>query len=400
MNILVLYHQVPFPPTDGGSVSIYNDLEALHNTGNTITLICFNTSKNAKTLAQLNNSPAFIQKFNYVYLDNNIQYLELFISFFSGKLYNIARYKNHEMKALIRNTIMSQSFDIVMFEGIFMHSYLPLFNTIKIKKILRPQNVEHVIFEKLYQNTSLFSIKKLVYFFVYKQFKSFENEAITQYNAILPLTKIDADYFKKIAPNSNVYYVTAIRSKNILPENKIKFNRFFHLGSMDWHPNIDGVKWWITDVYPLILKMNLYASYHFAGKNMPKKLLKLNNENLIITGFVADAVAYMQANDVLIVPLKSGSGYRIKILEAFDLGIPVIATSQAIEGIEATPNVHFLLADTAEEFAMAIKKIHDNSNDLGKYLAKNAKKMFDDNHNLDTEMLKMIHFINSIPDAK
>ncbi len=395
MNFLVLYHQVPFPPTDGGSVSIYNDLKALSGAGCKVTLVCFNTSKNHKNEQELRNVPDFIHHFYSVPLDNKIDYIQAIKCFFNDKLYHVERYITDEMQGLIADVTANNSFDCVLFQGVFMYAYASLFKNNSIKKILRPQNVEHVIIKKLAKRSSWFTLRKYYYMIILSKFKKWEDALLLDYNAILPLTTVDKNYFDSVHHGLKTKSITALVSKKMTLSHPPIYFKFFHLASMDWQPNIDAVSWWLQTVFPILNSKNTNIKVHFAGKSMPLYLFNSKYENVTFTSFVEDATLFSLSQHVLIVPLKCGSGYRIKILEAFDLGIPVIATTQAIEGIDAEAGVHFLLADSAPSFCEAMINLNKNPS-LAITLSNNAKKLFNEKYNLNKEIIHLIDFIKSV----
>ena len=132
------------------------------------------------------------------------------------------------------------------------------------------------------------------------------------------------------------------------------------IGSLDWIPNLEGLNWFIEEVWPGIIKKNSKIKLHIAGRNTPESIRALNSDNIIIEGEVDDAKAFINAHPIMIVPLLSGSGMRVKILEGMALSRVVISTSIGMEGIEATDKKEILKADTPQEFIKKIDWIADD----------------------------------------
>ena len=98
------------------------------------------------------------------------------------------------------------------------------------------------------------------------------------------------------------------------------------------------------------------SKLYLAGRGMNRKMKNLDINNVEIVGEVHSAKDFIVEHDIMIVPLLSGSGMRVKLIEGMALGKTIITTSIGAEGIEAEDNQHLIIADTPEEFALAISK--------------------------------------------
>jgi glycosyltransferase involved in cell wall biosynthesis len=123
---------------------------------------------------------------------------------------------------------------------------------------------------------------------------------------------------------------------------------FYHIGSMEWQPNIDGLLWFIEYCWKPFIKNQASCKMILAGRKI-EELAAFKEEGITIAGEVTDAISFMQQAGVMIVPLRAGGGVRIKIIEAMALGKCIISTSIGAEGIPYTANENILIADTAEE---------------------------------------------------
>jgi len=132
------------------------------------------------------------------------------------------------------------------------------------------------------------------------------------------------------------------------------------IGSLDWMPNMEGVSWFLNKVWNVNQDKFSNVEFHIAGRNTPKSFLKKVEKNFIIHGEVPDAKEFILSCQVMIVPLFSGSGMRVKILEAMARGRVVITTSLGLEGINARDKKEVLIANTVNDF---IKKIKMCQND-------------------------------------
>jgi hypothetical protein len=130
-----------------------------------------------------------------------------------------------------------------------------------------------------------------------------------------------------------------------------RLHQLSFLGSLDWQPNLEAVQYLIGNWWPVLHRKNPEMRLNIAGKNFPKTLLEKKIAGVVMHGTVPDAKAFLEAHPVVVVPLRTGSGIRIKILEALGLGLPVISTAKGVEGLGLVPELHYLPAETADEFA-------------------------------------------------
>jgi glycosyltransferase involved in cell wall biosynthesis len=128
-------------------------------------------------------------------------------------------------------------------------------------------------------------------------------------------------------------------------------------GSMDYHANVDAVAWFVREVWPAILVRHPDAEFTIVGRDPPKSIQGLADTRVHITGSVPDVRPYYRNADIAVVPLRIGSGTRLKILEAMAASVPVISTTLGAEGISAETGKHILRADTIFQFVEAVDQL-------------------------------------------
>jgi glycosyltransferase involved in cell wall biosynthesis len=131
------------------------------------------------------------------------------------------------------------------------------------------------------------------------------------------------------------------------------------LGSMDWLPNQDAVMWFVREILPRIQSTLPGSKLLVIGRNPPPFLESLAqmNRGLELTGTVADVSEHLRRCSLMAVPLRAGSGTRIKIIEAMAAGVPVVSTTVGAEGLPLRSNEDLLLADDADGMASAILRV-------------------------------------------
>jgi glycosyltransferase involved in cell wall biosynthesis len=177
---------------------------------------------------------------------------------------------------------------------------------------------------------------------------------------------------------SRVEYTEPVHSLEISNDTTMSY-QVIHLGTMFWLPNIEGVMWFSQHVWPQVLKKIPHAKFTIIGKNPPLKIQNLANENssIHVTGFVRELQPFLDDAVGMVVPLKSGSGMRVKILDAWRWGVPVISTSIGAEGIKIEDGKNILIADSAQEFAKAVIRLMEEPG-LRLALRQNGRRWIED----------------------
>ena len=374
-KILIISNKSIFPALDGGALAIKNLSHVLVQQNYKIDIVAISKKYNKEKEVKPEISTPYTH-INYILFHINMEFnfIALIKSIVKLESYQANRFYNKKIKEFIQKKINQGNYSIIIFESLFSMIYRSHL-TIKdnIQTILRAHNIEHKIWNNLSKNSSNI-ITKLIYLFLSYQIKIIEDHYPKMINHIVTLSSIDEKYFKNIYPQKTHYLPVTFE----IEDNKVpKIERsIVHLGSMDWKPNIEGINWFITNVYPTLKNENI--KIFIAGKKMPKYFLKKTEKNLLICGKVEDAKKYINNKHILFVPLFSGSGIRIKILESMALGIPVVSTSKGAEGIPYKHGVNILIANTALEFKESIMSLIDDSN-LALYIGQNGRELIKSN---------------------
>lgn len=149
---------------------------------------------------------------------------------------------------------------------------------------------------------------------------------------------------------------------------------------MDYYANVDGVVWFANEVLPLIKKEIPEIHFFVVGSNPTKEVLSLSAFNgVTVTGYVTDTREYLIKATVVAVPLRIARGIQNKILEAMAMGLPLVATPQAFEGIDAKPGRDLLIEEKAEKLAKTVIKLVKEVS-LRKSIGENARRVIENNY--------------------
>jgi glycosyltransferase involved in cell wall biosynthesis len=168
---------------------------------------------------------------------------------------------------------------------------------------------------------------------------------------------------------------------------------------MNWKPNIESVNLLINDIFPKIRNLLPDAELILAGSNMPKEIESNTAKGIKVLGYIEDLSSFMASNGIMIVPLKSGSGVRVKLLEGLSLGVPIVTTSQGAEGIESTLSDStkrtMIIEDEIENIIAASVNLFQNQ-ELRSELGENGKKLIQSKYQIEPVTNKIIEFIKHI----
>jgi glycosyltransferase involved in cell wall biosynthesis len=160
---------------------------------------------------------------------------------------------------------------------------------------------------------------------------------------------------------------------------------------MEWMPNIEAVKWLVEKVWPGVRSKLPLAELHLAGKGLQKNDPDFMGEGIHVHGEISDAHAFIQSHGIMVVPVFAGGGIRVKILEAFNLGAPVVSTDIGIQGIDAHSEEELLLANTPNEFAGAMVRLQTDAG-LREKLIRNAGLLIENRYEIQTIMSGLLKF--------
>ena len=319
---------------------------------------------------------------------------------FSNHSYIIRRFESKDFRNVLRNTLLAQKFDIIQLETLYLTPYIKDIQELSNAKIvLRSHNIEHQIWQRYARNTNNL-VKKIYLKILSRELKHYEKKHINDYNGILPITNVDSQFFEQLADNAEIMTLPfALKTVNIKNHTTARSqNNLFHIGSMDWLPNQEGVIWFLDNIWPEIYQNFPGLTFSLAGRNMPKWIKKRKDPGLTIDGEVDDAYKYMQSGNIMIVPLFSGSGIRIKILEGMLNKNIVITTAIGAEGIDAIDGEHLLIANDKDAFRKQIQYCIDNPAESAK-IGENAAQLVKDHYNLKDNARKLTAFYQKLTES-
>jgi len=381
MRILQICNKVPFPPKDGGSIAMYNIARGLAAEGHSVDILAMETPKHPvqDTSKEL---PENVTMKTY-FVDTSIKPFQLLKSiFFSSIPYIAKRFIDKGFEDELIKQLANNKYDIVQLEGLYLMPYIPAIrNHAKSKIALRSHNIESEIWKRLFRNEKSI-IKKLYLKQLSNKIRKFEARAINKYDFLIPITYRDAAEYQKLGNSKPGKVIqTGIPRAEIAEKLVVREKRkLYFLGSLDWLPNQEGLIWFVENVWPMISHSSANLEFHVAGRNAPDWFPKLiDKPGITFHGEIEDALAFVDKYDIMIVPLLSGGGMRVKIVEAMAKGKIIVTTPIGAEGLDIIPNYHAIVAETPSDIAAGVQVILDNTDFLIK-LGENSIRFIKNNY--------------------
>jgi glycosyltransferase involved in cell wall biosynthesis len=395
MKILQVSNRVPWPLNEGGTIGIYNYTRAYHELGLEVTLYCLDGIKHNTPLAEATTELSKYAKILIHPIDTDINSEEAMRHLLRNESYNVSRFYNTVFDGELRDLLKKETFDIIQLEGTFTGPYI---DTIKANHTgsiaLRMHNVEYEIWERLSANERN-PIKKIYLRILAKQLKHYETKLLPKVDTIVTVTDDDALKFKTLYPTGNYLTIPAGIDLDTWKYSPSQYyTTWYHIGSMQWHANAEAVQWYLDAVHPLLQKVDEKYKLSLAGKGIDSHSFG-TIRSLQVNDNVPSAFEFVKECDICVVPLKSGSGIRLKILEAMAAGKLVVSTTVGAQGIDYTDGINLLIADRPDEYLAIYKRLMNGEIDTAT-IVKNARKLVEENYSTDALALKQIAFYKSL----
>ena len=399
MKILQICHKPPYPAIDGGCIAINNISRGLLNQKQSLKVITISTNKHPFLADRIDSEFKRKTKIEHTYVDTKLNIVDAFSNLVTYDSYNISRFFSPDFDYLLKSTLQADNFDIVHLESLFTTPYLETIrNYSNAKIILRSHNLEYMIWERLASETNN-PAKKIYLNLLSNQLKNYEVDIVSKVDGIAAISNEDEKKYIKLGCKASLktipFGIDTNTYKSINKSVDSDNLTFFHLGAMNWKPNLEAVGWLTKDIWPTIESTFPNFKLHLAGKNMPQWIINNKNQAIINHQEVESAIDFMNNYDIMLVPLLSAGGIRVKIIEGMALGKVIISTKIGAEGIDYDEGINLLIANTPEEFKNKIKWLKNNPDKI-KEIGENAKNYIKTQYDNALISKKLVEFYKSL----
>lgn len=361
MNVLLLTQIVPYPPDSGPKVKTYYLLRHLASR-HRVTLVCF--TRNEQEDADADALRDLVAEVHTVPLVRSAMrnVTTLAGSLVAGRSWIIERDGSAAMHRLLNRLVhdaaaAGRPYDLVHADQLNMAQFAA---PLPLPRLLDQHNAVWTVFRRLAAQER--GLKRLLWEREWRRLRQYEGRVCRAFEAVTAVSEEDRQaLLDAIGGHRDIPVIPiAVDAEREAPIARQPGARgILSLATMMWPPNVDGVLWFAGSIYPLIKRQVEGVRFFVVGQRpVPEvRALPAQDATIEVTGYVPDPAPYIAGSACLIVPLRSGGGMRVKILEALARGIPVVSTTIGYEGIDLTPGEHLLVGDTPEEFAAAVTQL-------------------------------------------
>ena len=397
MKILYITNRVPFPPHGGYPIVVYNSIKGAVSEGAEVTLFSLNTNKHYVPVRNLNDPLLDHISFVTCSINIDVNSWQEIKNVVSKKSLHVFRFYKAAAVSQLKNILRKNKFDIIQFEGLFVAPYISLIRQLSQAKVVyRAHNIEYQIWDQLAISEKS-PVRKLYFAYVTNKLRQFEFQNMNNFDAVVTLNEADLRELKYQGCNvSMANFSVMLDPDDYQPQpGSAESLSIFHLGSMDWAPNQQGLEWFLDHVWNDLEKLNVGLTFHIAGNNIPAEIKELADDFIKVYPELEDAKAFMNSKSIMVVPLKSGSGMRVKIIEGMAMKKCIISTSLGAEGIRYEHGKNILIADTADDFYRYILQCTTDSS-LVERIGEYARLLFEKDHSIQPATRRMMDFYDRL----
>ena len=379
MHILFLTQIIPYPPDAGPKVKTWHVLRYLAGQGYRLTLASFVRPEEEEFVPVLRE---LCQAVHTVPIRRSrladIRYL--FRSQLSGRPFLIERDDLAGMHAVVKQIVETEQVDVIHADQLSMTIYgLPYMKPGRQTNdswgnthpalIFDAHNAVWTIVKRMQENASWY-LKPIIGLEA-RRVKHYEGKVVRGFDYTLAVTEPDRLALQEAVKSSangqasrEPHYCVvpiAVDTHQLQPVSRQPGSlNIMTMGTLHYPPNADGIRWFAKEIFPLVRQQVPQATLTIVGKNPPADFLHLQEQypgEITVTGYVPDLTPFMEKAAIMVVAVRAGGGMRVRILEAFARGLPVVTTTVGLEGIDARLGEDVLVADSPADFADTVTRL-------------------------------------------
>lgn len=393
---------MPFPPHDGGAIAMYDVTAGLSRAGHRVTVVAANTPKHAQAadaLAHLGPNVRLVP----VPIDTRMRPTHALRNLLTSKLpYTVERFVSPALARQLTHILQTEDIDVVQVEGTFVAWYIDVIRQAapRVPVVLRAHNVEYTIWQMLagreYNLARAWYLRNLA-----RRLERFERRYLPRFDGVAAITEPDRRRLLALGCPEPVAFVPAgVDATRLVPNPTVwpQPRTAFIIGSHEWLPNREGVEWFLTNIWPQVREQFPELELHLAGRAIPPPIQQRHgHDNIYVHGFVESAAHFMQQYELMLVPLLSGGGMRIKIIEGMALGKCILSTGLGSEGITVRDGHDILLRDEPQEWVDRLRAYYHGElahRQIGQEAQRTIARLYD-NRRIIEGFLSLYHSLGT-----
>ena len=278
-------------------------------------------------------------------------------SWFSHYPVDLWKWRVRGVRRAVRETLAKGGIDLCVADFLFAAANVPMPGDVPV--VLFEHNVEYMIWQRL-ANLETTPWKRALFEMEWRKVRACEAEACRRANLTIAVSDDDKERLAELGSGNRIVSIpTGVNTGYFEPRGGAEVPaRLVFSGSMDWHPNEDAVCYFVDTILPRIRADVPNVSFTIVGRNPSARVRELaGHPGVTVTGTIDDVRPSIAEASVYVVPLRAGSGTRIKIFEALAMAKAVVSTTVGAEGLALESGRHFLAADTPHDFAHAVIRL-------------------------------------------
>ena len=364
MRVLQVCKKFPYPVMDGEAVAVRALALGLREAGCEVDLLSFNTSKHRVADMRTVDLPHY-RHITSSELDNEVVWWRVATSLLRRGSYHVTRFECNRFRAELTTLLQVHNYDAVVLETSILATYIPVIRELTDATVLlRAHNVEHEIWDRLGRRGN--PLHRPVYRELARRLRKFERASLPKADVLCPITARDGEAFRRDLGYRGPIHVVPVgydadaQLADSLKAKPVTTQAISFIGSLDWAPNREGLDWFLSTVWPKLHRAFPELQFHVAGRKTPPRIMSLDLPNVFVHGEVPDSRAFLREYPMTVAPILSGSGTRVKILDAMSAGRVVLTTSMGLEGIDAVDREHVIVCDDARAFVTQLNWLRED----------------------------------------
>ena len=360
-NVTFLTSFLPYPIDQGGIMATAGFIEALAKSASTSVLVLTSTSYASD---RIRVAEKFYSQFCRSFVVKRFDSLSPTESLPRKAWHYLTGYPRHGFwseeaeQALIAH-LQSTGCDVVWCNSPYESKYLPTVKRMGRKTVLTTHNVETNLVRQ--QARTVSGISRWNAWVKLLDMNRLEKQAVESADVVTAISEVDLQHFRRMKSVERTFLLPfGYRTANgltVAAAEATKGNAVCFVGAMEWAPNVTAAKFLVQEIMPLVWKTIPDTKCFLVGKNPGKDVAALKSDKVIVTGSVPSIADYYRSTPITAVPMREGSGVKIKLVEAMALGCAVVTTSLGAAGISVQNGRQVIIADTVDDFANAIIKL-------------------------------------------
>ncbi|MCK6551936.1 TIGR03087 family PEP-CTERM/XrtA system glycosyltransferase, partial [Myxococcota bacterium] len=359
MKILALVHRVPFPPDKGEKIRAYHELRHLAARGHTIDLATF-----ADTAADTTWRPQLLELCRdvaIVPLNRHVARARALLALGKDRPLSVEYFGSFWLRARVRRWLAERSYDVAFCYSSPMAELVrdAELGELRLPRVMDFVDVDSDKWRQYAAHTG--GLAGLVHRREARTLERYERALAAELEASVFVSPAEAELFRRIAPEAKrvvtvpngvdaEHFGATVRQPQHLLRPVLVF-----VGQMDYRANVDAVTWFADEIFPRVRRGIPDAELHVVGRAPVREVRALGaRPGVTVTGAVPDVRPHLARATVMVAPLRIARGIQNKVLEGMAARVPIVLTSRALEGLDAEPGRHVLVADEPQAFADAV----------------------------------------------